>query len=89
MAITKTVIDVNGGNNNWTAQHVLNALEDVFQTLGMNNGTNTTGIPCLVQAPSTFEYTYTEQPYAPYGSGQTTVSAFNKCGFFKLTHNSF
>lgn len=80
MAITKTVIDVNGGNNNWTAQHVLNALEDVFQTLGMNNGTNTTGVPCLVQAPSTFEYTYTEQPYNPYSSGQTTVSAFNKCG---------
>jgi len=80
MAITKTVIDVNGGNTNWTAQHVLNGLEDVFQTLGMNNGTNTTGIPCLVQAPSTLEYTYTEQPYNPYLSGQTTVSAFSKCG---------
>ena len=80
MAITKTVIDVNGGNTNWTTQHVLNALEDVFQTLGMNNGTNTTGVPCLVQAPSTFESTYTEQPYGVYGSGQVTVSAFSKCG---------
>ena len=80
MAITKTVIDVNGGNNNWTAQHVLNALEDVFQTLGMNNGTNTTGVPCLVQAPSTFQSTYTEKPYLPYLSGQIVLSAFSKCG---------
>ena len=80
MAITKTVIDVNGGNTNWTTQHVLNALEDVFQTLGMNNGTNTTGVPCLVQAPSTFQSTYTEQPYNVYFGGQSTVSAFSKCG---------
>ena len=80
MAITKTVISVNGGNTNWTAQHVLNGLETVFQTLGMNNGTPTTGIPCLVQAPSTFESTYTEQPYSVYASGQVTVSAFSKCG---------
>ena len=80
MAITKTVIDINGGNTNWTTQHVLDGLEQAFQTLDMNNGTNTTGVPVLVQAPSTFESTYTEKPYLAYGQNQMHVSAFKQCG---------
>lgn len=85
MAITKTVIDINSGNTNWTTQHVLDGLEQAFQTLDMNNGTNTTGVPVLVQAPSTFESTRTERPYRPYysnefGYGQSSISAFKQCG---------
>ena len=85
MAITKTVIDINSGNTNWTTQHVLDGLEQAFQTLGMNNGTNTTGVPVLVQAPSTFESTRTERPYNPYysnvsGYAQSSISAFKQCG---------
>ena len=30
MAITKTVIDINSGNTNWTTQHVLDGLEQAF-----------------------------------------------------------
>ena len=80
MAITKTVIDINSGNTNWTTQHVLDGLEQAFQTLGMNNGTNTTGVPVLVQAPSTHLSTYTEKPYNYYGNNQSYVSSFNQCG---------
>ena len=82
MAITKTVVDVNngqygaaaGGNNPWTKSDVLDALETVFQTLGMNGGTQTNGVPVMVEAPSTFSYYNTEQ-----AEGNTNTD-FQKCG---------
>ena len=82
MAITKTVVDVNngqygaatGGNNPWTKSDVLDALETVFQTLGMNGGTQTNGIPVTVEAPGTFSYNYTDSAKI------TNNSDFDKCG---------
>ena len=101
MAITKTVVDVNngqygaaaGGNNPWTKSDVLDALETVFQTLGMNGGTQTNGVPVMVEAPGTFSYSYTETPPG------TKNSDFDKCGgvgptfvtsknrYFKVSNN--
>ena len=82
MAITKTVVDVNngqygaaaGGNNPWTKSDVLDALETVFQTLGMNGGTQTNGVPVVVESPSTLSYNNTEEPIT------TNNSSFGKCG---------
>ena len=94
MAITKTVIDINGGNTNWTTQHVLDGLEQAFQTLDMNNGTNATGVPVLVQAPSTFESTYTEKPYNPYYFNSQYMQsggyyqAFKQCGGSSPSNNN-
>ena len=101
MAITKTVVDVNngqygaaaGGNNPWTKSDVLDALETVFQTLGMNGGTQTNGVPVMVEAPGTFSHSYTETPPG------TNNSDFDKCGgvgpsfissknrYFKVSNN--
>tara|TARA_B000000532_G_scaffold244236_1_gene243327 strand:+ start:3277 stop:5604 length:2328 start_codon:yes stop_codon:yes gene_type:complete len=101
MAITKTVVDVNngqygaaaGGNNPWTKSDVLDALETVFQTLGMNGGTQTNGVPVMVEAPSSLTYNYTEEPP---GINNTD---FQKCGgtppalissktrYFKVSNN--
>ena len=82
MAITKTVVDVNngqfgaaaGGNNPWTKSDVLDALETVFQTLGMNGGTQTNGVPVMVEAPSTLSYNYT---HTAQGASNDD---FQKCG---------
>ena len=102
MAITKTVVDVNngqfgaaaGGNNPWTKSDVLDALETVFQTLGMNGGTQTNGVPVMVESPSTLSYNDTEEPITT-----NNTSNFGKCGgttptlltgktrYFKVSNN--
>ena len=102
MAITKTVVDVNngqygaaaGGNNPWTKSDVLDALETVFQTLGMNGGTQTNGVPVVVESPSTLSYNNTETPIT-----NNNTSNFGKCGgttptlltgktrYFKVSNN--
>ena len=102
MAITKTVVDVNngqfgaaaGGNNPWTKSDVLDALETVFQTLGMNGGTQTNGVPVMVESPSTLSYNNTEEPITT-----NNTSNFGKCGgttptlltgktrYFKVSNN--
>ena len=52
MAILKSIVDVNNGNQGWTKSDVLDALETVFANLGWNNGTAATGVPCVIKAPA-------------------------------------
>lgn len=60
MAILRSVVDVNNGNTGWTKSDVVDALETVFANLGWNNGTASSGVPCMVKAPGWINDEYTE-----------------------------
>ena len=45
MTVATSIINVNNGNAGWTKANVMDALETAFSQLGLNSGTETTGVP--------------------------------------------
>ena len=59
MAVNTSTIPINSGNNGWTNQHVLDALEEAFDQLGMNDAVSyaNTGVPAFCEAAGYTGYT--------------------------------
>ena len=51
MSVLKSVVDVNNGNSGWTAQNVMDAFETALGNLGLNAGSDVTGVPQICVAP--------------------------------------
>ena len=52
MTVATSIINVNNGNAGWTKANVMDALETAFSQLGLNSGTETTGVPQACIAPN-------------------------------------
>ncbi len=58
MTVATSIIDVNNGNAGWTKANVMDALETAFSQLGLNAGTERTGVPqgCITPNNNFYQY---------------------------------
>lgn len=56
MTVATSIIDVNNGNAGWTKANVMDALETAFSQLGLNSGTEATGVPQACITPNGSSY---------------------------------
>lgn len=86
MTVATSIIDVNNGNAGWTKANVMDALETAFSQLGLNAGTERTGVPQGCITPNNSFYEYGQANTAWYHANGGDQGADNNWGS-ALTHD--